>query len=118
MNYHDKNINDVINLGIYTIEYLEEEILALDLGNAIDVDRASEDTLELSCILGVYIINVHKAANQLWLSSPMSGAYHFNYDNGVWIDSRSYTLDEILNQELQSLISGLKLPRCYSVTNN
>lgn len=35
-----------------------------------------------------YVINQHTPMRQIWLSSPISGAFHFDYKNGEWIGTR------------------------------
>jgi frataxin len=52
---------------------------------------------------GQYVLNKHAPMRQLWLSSPVSGAWHFAYDEaaGYWRSTRgSETLGEILGREL------------------
>ena len=34
------------------------------------------------------IVNRHGAAREIWLAAR-SGGYHFRYDNGLWLDTRS-----------------------------
>lgn len=56
---------------------------------------------------GQYVLNKHAPTRQLWLSSPLSGAWHFAWDEGaaVWRSTRgAETLVEILERDLgQSL---------------
>ncbi len=50
-----------------------------------------------------YLLNKHAPMRQLWLSSPVSGAGHFDHDaaRGVWVDSRTgNTLNAVLSGEL------------------
>lgn len=35
-----------------------------------------------------YVVNQHTPMRQIWLSSPVSGAFHFDYKNGEWIGTR------------------------------
>lgn len=39
---------------------------------------------------GQYVINKHAPDRQIWMSSPLSGASHYTYDEQkqAWIDSR------------------------------
>ena len=39
---------------------------------------------------GTWIVNKHAPTRQIWLSSPVSGARHYAYDEGVgqWQDTR------------------------------
>ncbi len=53
----------------------------------------------------VYIVNRHVPLRQIWLSSPLSGAGHFDYRDGKWIASRDgRNLAETLSAELSGLL--------------
>ena len=49
-----------------------------------------------------YVINKHGPTRQIWLSSPVSGASHFSYDETAqsWSLASGVTLEEMLQQEL------------------
>jgi frataxin len=50
-----------------------------------------------------YVINKHRPNRQIWLSSPVSGAAHFDYDqsSGQWLSTRGgASLHAILAEEL------------------
>ena len=49
-----------------------------------------------------YVINKHAPTQQIWLSSPVSGASHFAYDEGAqsWRLISGITLEKMLQQEL------------------
>ncbi len=52
---------------------------------------------------GQYVINKHRPSRQIWVSSPASGASHFDYDGdtGQWVSSRGGApLGELLCGEL------------------
>ena len=54
-----------------------------------------------------YVINRHLPKRQVWMSSPLSGGTHFNYDEktGKWVSSRdtSLSLRELLAAELRQI---------------
>ena len=81
------------------------------LGDQFDIDlEAGVLTIELDTG-AQYLINKHAPMRQLWLSSPVSGAGHFDYDaaRGAWINSRSgENLSILLGAEL-SAASGQTL---------
>ena len=57
----------------------------------------------------VYIINKHSPNRQIWLSSPLSGAHHFSFDQngGVWTSTRDAgQLISLLEDEFTSLKGG------------
>ncbi|HJQ58947.1 MAG TPA: iron donor protein CyaY [Vineibacter sp.] len=54
---------------------------------------------------GTYVINKHAPTQQIWLSSPHSGAWHFALDaaSGAWRDTRQgRDLTQLLSDELQA----------------
>lgn len=72
------------------------------LGDALDVDlQGGILSIELADG-GQYVINKHAPNRQIWLSSPVSGASHFAYQQGRgWASTRGDALlHELLAQEL------------------
>jgi len=69
----------------------------------LDVDHVSEIlTITLHNRLQ-YVINKHGVSKQVWLSSPFSGAHHYDYRDGRWIDSRDgHEILDLLMRELSS----------------
>ncbi len=51
---------------------------------------------------GEYIINQHSPSKQIWLSSPVSNAgyFSFNEDKSAWIDKNTQTLEARLVNDL------------------
>jgi frataxin len=49
-----------------------------------------------------YVINKHAPSKQIWLSSPVSGAHHFSYDETMqnWCTQSGTSLEELVQQEL------------------
>lgn len=83
---------------------LVDELEACD---ALDVDlQGGIATIETEDG-GQYVINKHAPTRQLWLSSPSSGAWHFEYDPGAdrWRSTRDAAVDfaELLAGELSRL---------------
>lgn len=52
---------------------------------------------------GVFQLNYHGVTNQIWLSSPVSGAHHFILKNNNWLSTRddSIHLFDVLDQEIK-----------------
>lgn len=49
---------------------------------------------------GQYVINRHGVTQQIWVSSPFTGAHHFAYYNNDWKNTRtSLSLADFLRQE-------------------
>ena len=58
---------------------------------------------------GTYVINKHAANQEIWLSSPKSGAAHFKPDlaTGAWVPTRGgANLHDRLEAELAPLAGG------------
>ena len=87
-------------------ETLERFMDVIDevLGDTMDVDLESGILkIELESG-GQYVVNKHAPNRQIWLSSPVSGAAHFGYDEETsrWVSTRGEgVLTEILAKELE-----------------
>lgn len=66
-----------------------------------DVDINSQE-LVLRCESGIYQVNYHGVTQQIWVSSPVTGAHHFQLKGDVWVSTRCDTkkLWDILTEEL------------------
>jgi frataxin len=94
------------NLADKTINSLAEAI-DVGLGDEIDVEVLGEIlSLELPSG-GQYIINKNAPLRQIWLSSPQSGAWHFEWDAETlrWHSTRGekVALDDLLVGELEAI---------------
>jgi frataxin len=72
------------------------------LGDELDVDlQGGVLSIELAKG-GQYVINKHAPNRQIWMSSPASGASHFDYvDSTGWVETRGgRRLHDMLAQEL------------------
>lgn len=87
-------------LAEQTIALIADIIETEDKDCLIDVDFHG-DILNLTTASGIFVINKHSAAKEIWLSSPISGPYHFAYISGTWQSKNSINLIEILERELQ-----------------
>ena len=91
-----------------TIESLFEAIMR-ELGDTAEVDLEG-GILNVELEDGrVFIINKHSPNRQIWLSSPLSGAHHFSFDEdaGVWASTRdSGQLLSLLEGELATIKGG------------
>ncbi|MEQ8807294.1 MAG: iron donor protein CyaY [Rhodospirillales bacterium] len=87
-----------------TLESFMDAIEAV-LGDQADVDlEGGILTIELDSG-GQYVINKHAPNRQIWMSSPASGATHYDYDGDAeqWRCTRSGDfLDEKLAAELKA----------------
>ncbi len=80
------------------------DVIEEALGDQADVDlEGGILTIELD-VGGEYVINKHAPNKQIWMSSPKSGATHFDYTDDRWTCTRSGRfLDEMLSEELGAL---------------
>lgn len=94
-------------------EELAEEVLQ---GIIDAIENADSDAvLDIDFLDGVItlefengsqmVINRHGASQQIWLSSPHSGASHFFYDEGeeAWLDSDENELYTVLQEDIREL---------------
>jgi frataxin len=88
------------------------EIIDVDLGDEIDVEEQNEILTLVLPDGGQYIINKNAPLKQIWLSSPRSGAWHFDWDAAAerWRSTRGekIALDDLLIGELEA-ITGTKV---------
>jgi iron donor protein CyaY len=86
------------------LQSLAERIEAVDTHSLLEVEY-------LSGVLTVtlpgnrqYVLNRHRVTQQLWWSSPVSGAKYFSLSpEGVWLDKEQKELEHTLGVELQAL---------------
>ena len=71
-----------------------------------DVDIL-EDAVLVTLSKGTqYVINRHGVTQQIWLSSPFSGAHHFVYQEGRWRCTRTHVvLEDLLLDERNSHVT-------------
>ena len=87
---------------ILALEILELLAYELEANTDLEVDY---DGKMLSIELNpnqTYLINFHEPTNQLWVSSPISGAHHFSFNDNQWLSTRDGTgLNALLTAELK-----------------
>jgi frataxin len=88
-----------------TLARLEQALEAV--GDGLDIELVGGIlTLELEAG-GIYQINKHSPNREIWLSSPVSGAWHFawNEAGGVWRSTRgAERLEDLLGRELSEAL--------------
>ena len=78
---------------------IADKIEEIDKECELDIDL-TQDILNISGSKGTYVINKQSVAQEIWLSSPVSGPYHFAKIDGSWIDRNGIKLFEVLSKEL------------------
>lgn len=85
-----------------TLTTLAESIELADKNGDLDVEYASGVLTITLANKKQYVINQHVPMRQIWLSSPVSGAAHFDYIDGNWKSTRgSVDLIALLQSELK-----------------
>ena len=91
-------VERIINKIATTIEDNDQECrFDLDLNDGI---------LSFSNESGTYVINKQSVAKEIWLSSPISGPYHFALQGKQWKSCTGAELYQVLSYELQIEIKG------------
>ena len=74
-----------------------------------DVDFEGENLL-IEINNSTFVLSIHNPTQQIWMSSPVSGAHHFEYkeeeSNYKWISTRDNSIDLFgkLDMELSSFL--------------
>ena len=58
------------------------------------------DIIEIITENGIFIINKHSSAKEIWLASPISGPHHFRLIEGKWLNRNMNDIFDILDKEL------------------
>jgi frataxin len=101
---------EFLELAEEVLKNVANAIEEADSGFELDVD-AMGDSLSIEFADGgKYLINIHASSEEIWVSSPVSGAGHFAYDedDGTWKDSNETDLCELITEELEEL-SGISI---------
>lgn len=76
----------------------------LELQTDLDVELQGTQLTICDNLQQTFLLNFHSPTDQLWLSSPLTGAHHFIWKNGAWISTRSQiSLTEILSSDICQL---------------
>jgi iron donor protein CyaY len=93
-----------LNLEPFAKATLQKLADKLELQTDLDVELQGTQLTICDNLQQTFLLNFHSPTNQLWLSSPLTGAHHFILDNGVWISTRSQiSLTEILSFDICQL---------------
>ena len=77
--------------------------------NNFEVDYEGDNlVIEIAEKNMVFIVSIHEPSSQIWLSSPISGAHHYEKsknDSSVWTSTRDSknNLHDLLEKELRTL---------------
>ena len=88
----------------HTLSSIADTIETTDIEGLIDMDF-NFDMINLKTADGIFVINKHSAAREIWLASPISGPYHFFYKNEQWQTHGNIKLFDVLSRELKMKFS-------------
>ena len=95
---------EVVQSSYQTQAFKTMEAIAdvLENHNDLEIDFDGK-ALQISLSDGKqYLINFHGVTSQLWLSSPFSGAHHFEYKSEQWKSTRmNMDLNMLLETEFE-----------------
>ena len=78
----------------------------LDLSDLLESNYDAdhfEDALLINHAKGQFLLNYHGVMDQIWFSSPLSGAHHFAYQDNQWLCTRTgRVLEDILRYDLDA----------------
>ena len=97
------------SLAEKTILYISDGIEESDIGGLLELEY-DEGVLMIESAKGRYVLNKNLQMHELWLSSPISGAYHFKYftEDKMWLNKDKVNLLKLLKDEL-FIISNVKI---------
>lgn len=81
------------------INLIAQAIEEKDIDGNIDVD-INGDILNITTNDGTFVINKQPYLEEIWLSSPISGPYHFAYDGKKWVSKSGNELFLVLSEDL------------------
>lgn len=69
-----------------------------------DFDQESQK-ITIHAPKGILLINWHGVAKEIWVSSPVTGAHHFSWNQATWKNTRS---DDIFMEQIKQELDNLK----------
>jgi len=97
---------EYISLANNLLEHISDSIEDIDEEGNFDCELSDGIlTIEIPSNRQ-YVINKHEASQQIWLSSPVSGAHRFSYIDGDknWISRDEIELYSMMKDELKEFI--------------
>lgn len=91
-----KKYKDIINAIADSVELADKD-------DSSDIDIQS-DVLTITNSYGTFVVNKQEFVQEIWLSSPISGPYHFFYKDGKWQNKNNVELFSLLESELKIVI--------------
>ncbi len=98
--------SEFLKLAMQEIQYIQDALENSTTEEILDIDMLDDILYIKLTNARVYVINKHSMMKELWLSSPISGAYHFAYNptTSKWLDKKKNDIRTLLCQELRVTI--------------
>lgn len=80
------------------------QIEAHDKDSLVEIEE-SGDVVFIITNNGNFALNAQSVRREIWLSSPISGAYHFSRNDKSWINKDNISLYTILSDELSQILN-------------
>lgn len=91
------------NLALKFLEELGKSIEDADVKFQLNLDFV-DGILNIELEDGrLYVINKHLPSKQIWLSSPLSGADYFSYEQKKWLNKNNLSIISVLANELKEI---------------
>lgn len=90
-----------ISVADQLLDNIADIIEAKDSAGVFDVEYGSGVLTITTQEHNIYVLNKQTSKKEIWLSSPVSGPYHFGQTNGIWQDGKKNQLLEVLTKELK-----------------
>ena len=109
------SLNDYLHEIDKTLAHINDVIDVLDL-DAVDCNYDGSGVLKFQITDNKkFVLNIQRPTQQLWVSSPVSGPYKFEYDldKKCWVDTKhNYELCDLLTKEINQLFKE------YNINSN
>ena len=89
---------------LFIANYIEEN----DPDGDVDVDL-DDGILTITNMHGVFVMHKNSAIHEVWLSSPLSGPYHFRCLDDQWKTHDNILLVDVIRRELNVKFDGFEI---------
>lgn len=87
----DELFKDIVNF----VDYISDDEIDLNV---------TDNIIEIHYGEKIFIINKQYQIEEVWLSSPLSGPYHFKHLNNSWVNRDNINFLELIKKELLMLV--------------
>lgn len=89
------------NIAQQTLNNIADQV---ELQTNLDVEIEQSQLTICDNKKQTFLLNFHGVTNQIWLSSPLTGAHHFSWNGVDWISTRApISLNTVLQADISEL---------------